>query len=414
MRGFEIIPLAIGVNFRDQNFHLSNHRHRVQRVLFFHSVKSSASIPATSYVRYLVSTAPNFALDAYRTVAMAPRKMASAAPKLALGTKAPRIAKADAPATVRARTRPPRGLPLRDEEEPIETPHTVSVAQFQRLEASIDERFEQLDVAFQSSYHDLSDSIDGKFAQLLQRLDPQQPHSAHCPPALYSSSGDVLSQWFWLDKSTIEAIDRGNFDINQLPKLLREESLRNRYLTKAADGFRVSLDGSKVELITTRTKLQTAFPNLQLFLSAWQIYVSVRTQYHPEYSSGIASWTERLIYRASIHPWNAVLNYAIAYFQAHQKDAPSYWFRPDSDLITDTIMSSPWPMVSNNLRSLPASSSETSGYGSNICQNWNRSKCKVKETTGHDCLRRHVCNTCLGEDHRALQCPQRQSTGTPT
>ena len=137
----------------------------------------------------------------------------------------------------------------------------------------------------------------------------------------------------------IEVIDLGNFNINQLPKLQREESACNRYLTKTSDEFRMSLDGSKVEFITTRTKLQSAFPNLQLFLSAWQVYISVRTQYHPEYSSSLVFWTERLIYRAFIHPWDAVLNYAIAYFQAHQKDPPASWFHLDSDLISDTIVS---------------------------------------------------------------------------
>jgi len=174
----------------------------------------------------------------------------------------------------------------------------------------------------------------------------------------------------------------------------------------------VSLDGGKVELITTGTKLHAAFPNLPRFLSAWQIYVSVRTQYRPEYSPGLAFWTERLIYRASVHPWDAVLDYAIAYFQAHQKDSPEYWFRPDSDLITDTIMSSPRRITLPKTTSSPKKTNN--GYGSNICQNWNRSKCTVKESTGYDCMRRHVCNSCSREDHKAPQCPQRQSAKAST
>jgi hypothetical protein len=376
---------------------------------------------------------------------VARKQKAPPQPKQAPKTRAPRIVKANplGPPAIRRRAPPgegpPRPLlpedtpfpPEDDEEEEEAPPGTASLAQFQRLEASIDERFEQLDAAFQSSYHDLGAMMDDKFGQLLRHLNPQQPgytrpsqfgdnrplglgYSGITPPP---SGDDVLSRWFWLDKSTVEAIDLGNFDINQLPKLQREESARTRYLAKAPDGFRMSLDGSKVELITTRTKLQSVFPTLQRFLSAWQIYISVRTQYHPEYSPGLAFWTERLIYRASIHPWDSVLNYAIAYFQAHQRDPPAYWFRPDSDLITDTIGSTPsrpTAVLNTPLRYTTSPSKATGGYGSNICQNWNRSKCTVKETTGYDCIRRHVCNTCSKEDHRAPQCPQRPGVKAST
>ena len=109
-------------------------------------------------------------------------------------------------------------------------------------------------------------------------------------------SGSINLQW--------KPIDLGNFDINQLPKLHREESdaqsLSNKDLRRISNVSR----RQKVEVITTRIKLQSAFPNLQNFLSAWQIYISVRTQYHPEYNSSLAFWTERLIHRATIHPWN--------------------------------------------------------------------------------------------------------------
>ena len=227
------------------------------------------------------------------------------------------------------------------------------------------------------------------------------------------SNVDVLSRWFWLDKATVKAIDLGNFDINQLPKLQREESARNHYLAKTPDGFRMSLDGSKFELITTRTKLQSTFTNLELFLSAWQVYISIRTHYHPEYSSSLAFWTERFIYHASIHPWDVVLNYAIAYFQAHQQDPSAYWFRPDSDLITDIIMSTPSHSVLNmSLKPTISRANKINDYDSDICQNWNRSECSVKETIGDDCMHLHVCNICFKEDHKASQCPEEQSDRT--
>src|SRR5947207_11356366 len=99
----------------------------------------------------------------------------------------------------------------------------------------------------------------------------------------------------------MKVIDLGNFDINQLPKLHREESTCNYHLTKASERFQISLDSSKLELITTRIKLQSTFPNLQFFLNAWQIYVFMRTRYHSKYNSSLIFWIERLVYRAFIH-----------------------------------------------------------------------------------------------------------------
>jgi hypothetical protein len=52
-----------------------------------------------------------------------------------------------------------------------------------------------------------------------------------------------------------------------------------------------------------------------------------------------------------------------------------------------------------------------SDYGSNICQNWNRSKCSVKETTSDDCMHHHICNTCFEEDPKASQYPQHRVPG---
>ena len=103
-------------------------------------------------------------------------------------TKAPRIAKANpsAPPSITRRSFSKRDSPSsppskdalsspEDKDEEEISSIIVSLAQFQRLEASIDERFEHLDVAFQSSYHNLNAKIDDKFDQLLQHLNPQLP-----------------------------------------------------------------------------------------------------------------------------------------------------------------------------------------------------------------------------------------------
>ena len=117
---------------------------------------------------------------------MTPRKeKAPPQPKIH-NIKAPHIAKANplAPSSIGRRILSKRGPPPpssedapsspEDGEEEEEIPPTaVSLTQFQRLEASIDERFEHLDAVFQSFYHDLNATIDDKFEQLLQHFNPQ-------------------------------------------------------------------------------------------------------------------------------------------------------------------------------------------------------------------------------------------------
>ena len=94
------------------------------------------------------------------------------------------------------------------------------------------------------------------------------------------------------------------------------------------------------------------------------------------------------------------------------RQTPACWFRLDSDFLTDTILSSR-PILPSTSNATPKptsfgfSSKASSGYLSNICQNWNKSKCTVKETTGYDCMRHHICNACSKEDHRAPQYPQK-------
>ena len=129
-----------------------------------------------------------------------------------------------------------------DEEEPVEDAYPVpaamaSLEQLRQFEASIDERFEQLDANFQASHHDIETMIDNKFSQLLEHLNNLQAQFGLAGPAgvnplsglgisgtLPLISDDVLSRWFWLDKAIIETIDLSTFDINQLLKLQREES----------------------------------------------------------------------------------------------------------------------------------------------------------------------------------------------
>ena len=169
--------------------------------------------------------------------------------------------------------------------------------------------------------------------------------------------------------------------------------------------------------MTTKTKMISAFPSLSKFLSAWSIYCSIRSTFKPEHASGLYSWQERLVHHARTHKdWSEVLEYIIKYFNRYQKAPPEAWFHTDPELITECFISSqklpPMPY-----RSSKKSDNPHNPFHSDICQNWNNSKCVVKERTGRECSRRHVCNNCHREDHRAPNCPpgytKHASTKTP-
>ena len=80
--------------------------------------------------------------------------------------------------------------------------------------------------------------------------------------------------------------------------------------------------------------MQNAFKDMATFLSAWLIYISVRSSYVPERGPGLVFWTERVIFYAqSGFAWSTVLNYIIAYFLKHQNSPLVDWYEVDSNLV---------------------------------------------------------------------------------
>lgn len=218
--------------------------------------------------------------------------------------------------------------------------------------------------------------MDDKFGQLLQSLNPQQSNVGYPRPSQFDnnpslglgrsgltshpSSTDVPSRWFRLDKAVIEAIDLGNFNINQLPKLQREESACNRCLAKTPEGFRMSLDGSKFELITTRIRLQSSFPNMQLLLSAGQVT-----------SLCAFNITQNTASVSSFGPKDSSI--AHSFIPGMQfSNSLEYWFHLDSDPITDIIMSTLSRSLNTSLGPTISPSQTIDDYGSNSPRNWNR------------------------------------------
>ena len=231
-------------------------------------------------------------------------------------------------------------------------------------------------------------------------------------------SQDVLSRWHWVSQTTVENIANGTFDIYELPKLHRDQTLRDRYIQKNIEGIIQPLNGGKPQLLHARTKLQNTFHELDALLPAWLIYASIRVTFAPQRGPGLLVWTERLVgYNRLKYNFADILDYFIAYFQKHQNSPPEQWFQADTELHTEHLGNSTQKAVARNTTGQPGKQSSKSAslfssstadpkvVAGQVCHSFNRpSGCKVKERTGHDCLRRHVCLSCEAPGHSSFAC----------
>jgi len=351
----------------------------------------------------------------------------------------------DTVAVVRPRTRvAAQATPASTENAPATNP--LDNLDLAKLNAVVDllpelqsheERLQQLDATFQNGYRELNtgltevkDTLNAKLSQLLERFDTMDSQRAQVPPLpqyrtpsghLSGNTPDsplnVLARWSWIDKTVVDSIALGEFDLNSLPKLHREQTLRNKHAVKTMESYSIPLDGSKPEIVTGRTKMDSAFPDLATFLSAWLMYISVRTTFAPERAAGLAHWTERIIHRSqSGFSWSTILDYIIAYFGDHQNSPPDKWFSIGAELVADHFIilpQKPVAMVATQPPHCPSSPSKKNptSIQEQVCLNWNRPNigCTVKDKTSHECLRRHICSHC-SEGHKAHQCPSKAST----
>jgi hypothetical protein len=302
-------------------------------------------------------------------------------------------------------------------------------------EDSTETRFQEMDARLQANEHALSD-LSSNMSEVLQilRQPAQSPHHRaavslsqtaseprpflYQPPTTVTSASSILptygyssignnpdsshsySPWDWVDAETADSIVKGKFDLNNLPKLFRDYTDRQAHIILTTDGVHLPADGTRPYVVSTKTKMLSAFPNLAQFLSAWTIYCSIRCSQKPAYAAGLYHWQERLVHLARSHRnWSDVLNYIIKYFGRYQQAHPEAWFHPDPELITECFV-----VGDKGPATILKSGRKSESSNSNICRNWNQSKCLVKETIGRECSRRHVCLDCRG-DHRAPNCP---------
>jgi hypothetical protein len=344
-------------------------------------------------------------------------------PKRKATTLAPAgsVAKRSSTRARRPPTRPGDGSPLppaspihRDPNAAYEIFNTTLL----NYQQGVADQLNDFDANLQSNTRQL-DEVTTLLAAINQRLDamgPTQPpahRSGTSPVPARMQQHDYLSHWTWVERPCIEDIANGEFDIYDLPKLHRDEYLRNLHTTKSVEGVMHPLSGARPHVVQARTKLQSSFKNLDTFLSAWLIYVSIRMVYAPEYGPGLACWTERIVSYARLnYDFSTIVNYVVAYFQKHQNSPPTTWFSADTELHTEHLGNAAQRAV-NTLRTSspvkssanPASPFKSQPISEQICNNWNRATgCKVKEKSGNDCLRRHVCSKCNSASHRNFEC----------
>lgn len=235
----------------------------------------------------------------------------------------------------------------------------------------------------------------------------------------------VLSRWHWVSEDTIKSIGLGNFEIDNLPKLHRSDELRNAYLKRSMKGIYQPLDGGPPEIVVGTSKLHSSFRDPTTFFLAWQIYVSIRSEFKQEMGSRLAYWTERLIYFVQLnYPWPAILEYIIAYYQKYQnRTDDEAWFEPNSTLMdyhillvqqktqtpfTTNVASPPLKSSTSKKRTVsrPRPNSQRLEMMANqICAMHNRaSGCEWKDDEGGKCPRRHICGTCLSSQHTMITC----------
>jgi len=238
------------------------------------------------------------------------------------------------------------------------------------------------------------------------------------PPAMPQH---VLSRWHWVSEDTIKSISLGNFDIENLPKLHRSDALRNAYLKRSMKGIYQSLDDGPAEIVVGTSKLHSSFRDPTTFFLAWQIYVSIRTEFKSEMGTRLAYWTEELQHFIQLnYPWSDIFEYIITYYQTYQdRTDPVAWFKPDSTLInyhltlvqqkpTAQLAPAPATRASTGLRPKPTAQ-KLEAMACEICMTYNRaSGCTWNDVDGGKCPRRHVCGICISSQHTAVSCPSKE------
>jgi hypothetical protein len=221
-------------------------------------------------------------------------------------------------------------------------------------------------------------------------------------------SSDLYKRWPWVDKVHIASIIVGELDINNLPKLFRDDQSRRKHNIHTATGMLFPLGGGPAEFVQSQTKLQTVFHNLTTFLSAFMVYISIRATFAPEYGSTMTLWVERIMGYTAKGSWPPVLAYVIDFFQRYQNAPASKWLDIDGELVAlHFSFANTTPSIPHTAKSPSKAISLPSKKGPERCKNFNRPNgCSFPAThNGRACPRSHVCWGCGDANHLSPNCP---------
>lgn len=365
-------------------------------------------------------------------------------PAAAASSRATRVTKTKAKETIQqaVKARPRRTVVTPPSQSPVPPSRSVSHDPFDPnvLEAlvtsmpqiqGLENRLQNLELSLEDNAMALRSTVFDSFSQVMDRLDAMEARQVPAGPGLsipgnpFSNNPplDVLARWPWIDKATVDLIANGEFDINNLPKLFCEEELRNLHIKKVTEGVHWPVDGGKPELVTGRTKMHNAFKDMATFLSAWLVYISVRSSYVPERGPGLAFWTERVIYYAqSGFAWSTVLNYIVAYFLKHQNSPLADWYEVNSNLVAihfsiarrNPVQADGWTSSASRSPGKKQNTAMSSvlPVHEQTCQNFNRpnSGCTYAAKNGESCPRKHRCMLCKDPKHIAPNCPSKSAS----
>jgi hypothetical protein len=132
----------------------------------------------------------------------------------------------------------------------------------------------QIHQANTSTFDQVMEHLDGlngtampaSTAPITGRTAPTFNSGTPSIPYLAPSSLNVLSRWLWVDQTVVESIGNGQFNINHLPKLHREEDARNRHVKATVEGIFNPFDKNKPpEVLVGQTKMHQAFKDPATF-----------------------------------------------------------------------------------------------------------------------------------------------------
>ncbi|TMC17614.1 MAG: hypothetical protein E6J34_18360 [Chloroflexi bacterium] len=234
------------------------------------------------------------------------------------------------------------------------------------------------------------------------------------PPSL----SHLLGFFPWVEEAQVKKIVTGKFNINNLPKLLRDADARQKNLEDTVHGIITDIPTGKQKFLIADGKMGTAFPNLQSFLSAFNTYAAIRSAYAPEYGSALTAWMEQLSYHAVYASWSQVLKFAIDFFRKYQTKPPQDWLPFDNHLTSvhfthsDSTPTPYQPPPSTTITSSKGGSKNSHAKPEKVpiqyqtCINFNKEKgCTFQAQFKRPCGRLHNCWACGKEGHPCRNCP---------